>query len=279
MSDHPNPTGVRGTTAEPEGRTPADAARAAAPEAASAPRSGAPTDTATRPLLQVADLSAWYGEARVLRGVDVEVGPGEVVTLVGRNGAGKTTLLRSVMGLHRQVSGAVTFDGVELVRRTADARARAGIGWVPDDRGIYASLTVEENLLLPPVVHEDAWPVDRVYEFFPVLRERRDFPGTKLSGGEQQMLAMARVLRMGSRLLLLDEPSEGLAPVIVQRIGEIIREIKAHGVGVLLVEQNVTFASTVADRHYLLAQGEVVEHLGNDDFRARESELRTYLGM
>ncbi|GAB3057528.1 ABC transporter ATP-binding protein [Intrasporangium mesophilum] len=233
----------------------------------------------TTGMLRVSGLSAWYGEARALTDVSIEVGEGEVVTLVGRNGAGKTTLLRSVMGLHRQVQGTVGFGGADLTLASADARARAGIGWVPDDRGIYASLTVAENLLLPPVVHQDAWSLDRIYEFFPVLHERRDFAGTKLSGGEQQMLAMARVLRMGSRLLLLDEPSEGLAPVIVQRIGDIIREIKSQGVGVLLVEQNVRFASTVADRHYLLAQGRVVEHLGNDDFSARTSELLTYLGM
>ena len=249
-----------------------------APDRAGAPEAGSPGRGAAR-MLEVSGLSAWYGEARVLTEVSIDVAPGEVVTLVGRNGAGKTTLLRSVMGLHRQIEGTMTLDGADLAKRSADARARAGIGWVPDDRGIYASLTVAENLLLPPVVHADAWPLERVYEFFPVLHERRDFPGTKLSGGEQQMLAMARVLRMGSRLLLLDEPSEGLAPVIVQRIGEIIREIKGQGVAVLLVEQNVKFASTVADRHYLLAQGKVVEHLDNEDFRAREGELLTYLGM
>ncbi|MGN6752558.1 MAG: ABC transporter ATP-binding protein [Intrasporangium sp.] len=232
-----------------------------------------------RPLLDIVGVSAWYGEARVLTDVSLDVSPGEVVTLVGRNGAGKTTLLRSVMGLHKQAQGSITFDGLEVTTRSADARARLGVGWVPDDRGIYATLSVEENLILPPVVHDAAWPLERVYEHFPVLHERRDFPGTKLSGGEQQMLAMARVLRMGARLLLLDEPSEGLAPVIVQRIGEIVREIKSQGVGVLLVEQNVKFASTVADRHYLLAQGRVVEHLDNEEFQARESELLTYLGM
>ena len=200
-------------------------------------------------------------------------------TLVGRNGAGKTTLLRSVMGLHRQIEGTVRFDGTEMGHASPDSRARAGLGWVPDDRGIYASLTVLENLLLPPVVHPDGWSLERVYQAFPVLADRRSSMGTQLSGGEQQMLAMARVLRMGSRLLLLDEPSEGLAPVIVQRIGEIIREIKAAGVAVLLVEQNVKFAATVADRHYLLAQGRVVESLDNGSFQARESELLTYLGM
>ena len=183
------------------------------------------------------------------------------------------------MGLHRQAEGVVSFDGADVTGHSPDARARLGLGWVPDDRGIYASLSVAENLTLPPVVHPDGWSVERVYEAFPVLHERRDFPGTRLSGGEQQMLAIARVLRMGSRLLLLDEPSEGLAPVIVQRIGEIIRDIKSHGVAVLLVEQNVKFAATVADRHYLLAQGQVVEELGNTQFQARESDLLTYLGM
>ena len=229
--------------------------------------------------LEVTGLSAWYGEARVLTDVDLRVQPGEVVTLVGRNGAGKTTLLRSVMGLHRQVTGAVHWGGADLGKASPDKRAKAGIGWVPDDRGIYATLSVAENLQLPPVVSEGAWSLEQVYEQFPVLHERRDFPGTKLSGGEQQMLAIARVLRMGSRLLLLDEPSEGLAPVIVQRIGEIIRQIKEQGVSVLLVEQNVTFASTVADRHYLLAQGRVVESLDNESFQSRTTELLEYLGI
>jgi branched-chain amino acid transport system ATP-binding protein len=234
-------------------------------------------DTST---LEISGLSAWYGEARVLTDVDLRVDPGEVVTLVGRNGAGKTTLLRSVMGLHRHVDGTVTWRGEDLLKASADRRAKAGIGWVPDDRGIYATLSVAENLALPPVVDKDtAWSLEQVYEEFPVLKERRDFPGTKLSGGEQQMLAIARVLRMGSRLLLLDEPSEGLAPVIVQRIGEIIRQIKAQGVSVLLVEQNVKFASTVADRHYLLAQGRVVESLDNESFQSRTTELLEYLGV
>jgi branched-chain amino acid transport system ATP-binding protein len=231
-------------------------------------------------VLEVSGLSAWYGEARVLNDVDLRVAPGEVVTLVGRNGAGKTTLLRSVMGLHRHVEGRVSWGGSELGKASPDKRARAGLGWVPDDRGIYATLSVAENLTLPPVTSKaDAWSLEQVYEQFPVLRERRDFPGTKLSGGEQQMLAIARVLRMGSKLLLLDEPSEGLAPVIVQRIGEIIRQIKAQGVSVLLVEQNVNFASTVADRHYLLAQGRVVESLDNAGFQSRTTELLEYLGM
>lgn len=232
------------------------------------------------PLLSVDGLSAFYGEAQVLRDVSLDVRPGEVVTLVGRNGAGKTTLLRSIMGLHRAIRGTISFEGSPLGNTSADRRARSGIGWVPDDRGIYATLSVAENLSLPPVVDKSAaWSLDRIYEHFPVLHERRDFPGTKLSGGEQQMLAMARPLRAGSRLLLLDEPSEGLAPVIVEKIGQIISDIKGQGVAVLLVEQNVNFASTVADRHNLLAQGEVVESLDNDDFHSRTAELLQHLGM
>lgn len=229
--------------------------------------------------LQVAGTNAWYGEAQVLRDVDITVDPGEVVTLVGRNGAGKTTLLRTIMGLHRQMAGTVEFEGRDLTKHSPEARAKHGLGWVPDDRGIYASLSVAENLKLPPVVSDNAWSMDQIHQHFPILKERANFPGTKLSGGEQQMLAMARPLRMGSKLLLLDEPSEGLAPVIVQQIGEIIREIKKSGVGVLLVEQNVSFAATVADRHYLLAQGKVVERLDNDEFTARRSELLEYLGI
>jgi branched-chain amino acid transport system ATP-binding protein len=230
-------------------------------------------------MLEVTGLNAWYGEAQALRDVSLEVREGEVVTLVGRNGAGKTTLLRSLMGLHRQVEGGITFAGHDLRKTPVHQRARRGLGWVQDDRGVYASLTVEENLTLPPVVSDKAWSMDRVYEAFPVLSDRRRAPGTTLSGGEQQMLAIARVLRMGSRMLLLDEPTEGLAPVIVTHIGEIIRTIKANGVTVLLVEQNVKFAATVADRHYLLAQGAVVEALDNDEFAAREHELLEHLGI
>ena len=233
----------------------------------------------TESALRIESVSAWYGEARALTDVSLDVAAGEVVTLVGRNGAGKTTLLRSAMGLHRQCEGRVRVDGADVSSGSADARARVGLGWVPDDRGIYATLSAEENLVLPPVVHESAWTLDQVYASFPVLKERKDFPGTKLSGGEQQMLAIARVLRMGARVLLLDEPSEGLAPVIVQRIGEIIRDITKDGVAVLLVEQNVTFASTVADRHVLLAQGRVVERLDNDEFAQRKGELLDYLGL
>jgi branched-chain amino acid transport system ATP-binding protein len=230
-------------------------------------------------MLEVQHLQAWYGEAQALRDVSLTVGDGEVVTLVGRNGAGKTTLVRSLIGLHRQVSGAISFLGEDLTRLPTHKRARAGLGWVQDDRGIYANLSVEENLLLPPKVSDRAWSIEQVYEAFPALADRRRAGGTTLSGGEQQMLAIARVLRTGARLLLLDEPSEGLAPVIVAQIGEIIRQVKATGAGVLLIEQNVKFAATVADRHYLLAQGRVVEGLDNQEFVARQEELLEHLGI
>ena len=230
-------------------------------------------------MLEVTGLEAWYGQAKALDGVALRVGEGEVVSLAGRNGAGKTTLLRCLIGLHGQLSGTVSFLGRDVTRTPAHQRARAGMGWVQDDRGVYASLTVEENLLLPPKASDRAWSLERVYEEFPMLAERRRAPGTTLSGGEQQMLAIARVLRTGARLLLMDEPSEGLAPVIVARIGAIIREIKADGAGVLLIEQNVKFAATVADRHYLLSQGRIVETLDNSEFQRREGELLKHLGI
>ncbi|HNP15477.1 MAG: ABC transporter ATP-binding protein [Cryobacterium sp.] len=230
-------------------------------------------------MFDVTGLYASYGQAAVLHDVSLSIKPGEVVTLVGRNGAGKTTLLRSIMGLHRDCRGAVTMEGKRIETFSPNQRAKAGLGWVPDNRGIYASLTVAENLTLPPIVGKDAWSLNRVYDAFPALKERRSSMGTQLSGGEQQMLAIARVLRMGARLLLLDEPSEGLAPVIVHSIGRIIREAKEQGLAVLLVEQNVKFAATVADRHYLLAQGRVVEQLSNKDFQLREHELLEHLGM
>jgi len=235
-------------------------------------------------VLSVDRLSAWYGAAQALRDVALEVRAGEVVTIVGRNGAGKTTLLRCVMGLHRQQRGSVTLAGTALDRLPAHRRARLGLGWVPDDRGTYASLSVQEHLTLPPRLGDSvgggtAWSLDQVYETFPVLRDRRRVAGTQLSGGEQQMLALARALRSGARLLLCDEPTEGLAPVVVERIGAALTEVKRQGGTVLLVEQNVRFASTIADRHYLLAQGHVVESLDNTDLRSRERELLTHLGV
>jgi branched-chain amino acid transport system ATP-binding protein len=230
-------------------------------------------------MLTVDRLSAWYGAAQALREVSLQVGAGEVVTIVGRNGAGKTTLLRCLMGLHRQQRGTVTLAGTDLGGLPAHKRARLGLGWVPDDRGTYASLSVEEHLMLPPRLGADGWSLDRVYETFPILRTRRKVAGTQLSGGEQQILAIARALRSGAPLLLCDEPTEGLAPVIVERIGAALAEIKRQGGTVLLIEQNVRFASTIADRHYLLAQGRVVESLDNTEVRARERELLTHLGI
>jgi branched-chain amino acid transport system ATP-binding protein len=231
-------------------------------------------------MLEIRGLQAFYGDAQALHGADLTVREGEVVTLVGRNGAGKTTLLRCIMGLHRDVRGTITLAGRDITRTPAHQRARRGLGWVQDDRGIYASLTVEENLTLPPVTSRDtAWSLKQVYEAFPVLGDRRRAPGTTLSGGEQQMLAIARVLRTGATVMLMDEPSEGLAPVIVQRIRDIVLEVKARGTTVLLVEQNVKFAASVADRHYVLAEGNVVQDLDNTEFTARQGELLTYLGM
>ena len=230
-------------------------------------------------MLTVDRLSAWYGAAQALRDVALQVGAGEVVTIVGRNGAGKTTLLRCLMGLHRQQRGTVTLAGTDLGGLPAHRRARLGLGWVPDDRGTYASLSVEEHLALPPRLGTDGWSSDRVYETFPILHTRRKVAGTQLSGGEQQILAIARALRSGARLLLCDEPTEGLAPVIIERIGAALSEVKRQGGTVLLIEQNVRFASTIADRHYLLAQGRVVESLDNAEVRSRERELLSHLGI
>ena len=230
-------------------------------------------------MLKVENLSAWYGEAQALRGINLQVEDGQLVTLVGRNGAGKTTTLRCIMGLHRQVQGRITLDGVDLSNWPADRRARAGLGYVQDDRGIYATLTVEENLLLPPTVGPAYWSLDRIYEMFPILKARRRHSGAKLSGGEQQMLAIARVLRMGARVLLLDEPTEGLAPLLVQQIGDLLREAKSDGLTILLVEQNLRFATAVAEKHYLLAQGEIVETLDNKEVKEREHELLNHLGI
>jgi branched-chain amino acid transport system ATP-binding protein len=230
-------------------------------------------------MLRVDDLSAWYGEAQVLRGVSLTIDAGEVVTLVGRNGAGKSTLLRCVMGLHAGRSGTITLDGRDVGRLPAHRRARLGLGWVPDDRGAYATLSVTENLTLPPRVGPDPWSLERVYEAFPALYARRDSAATQLSGGEQQMLALARVLRMGARLLLCDEPTEGLSPLLVGQVGDILRQAKQYGVTVLLVEQNLHFATGVADRHYLLAEGRIVEAMDNSEVRSRERELLSYLGI
>jgi branched-chain amino acid transport system ATP-binding protein len=236
-------------------------------------------DTRT-PLLSVSDLQAWYGESHILHGVNFVVHQGEVVTLLGRNGAGKTTTLKSVMGMVGQRTGSVRFEGRELVGAASNEIARAGIAICPEERGIFASLTVEENLMLPPQVRTGGLSLDRIFELFPNLKERLgSSQGTKLSGGEQQMLAIARILRTGARLLLLDEPTEGLAPVIIQQIGKTIRTLKQQGFTILLVEQNFRFASTVADRYYVMEHGRVAESFNNDELDANLEKLHEYLGV
>ena len=231
------------------------------------------------PLLEVAGLHAWYGESHILHGMDFTVEEGEVATLLGRNGAGKTTTLRAIMGILGQRSGSVQFQGAELIGLPSNRIARLGIAYCPEERGIFASLDVEENLLLPPVVRPGGMDVDEIYAIFPNLYERRRSQGTKLSGGEQQMLAIGRILRTGASLLLLDEPTEGLAPVIVQQIGDLIRTLKAKGFTVLLVEQNFRFASTIADRHYIVEHGRVVDMFHNAELAQHLGKLHEYLGV
>ena len=230
-------------------------------------------------LLSVGDLHAWYGESHVLYGVAFDVRQGEVVTLLGRNGAGKTTTLKAVMGMLPRRQGSVTIDGVETIRLPSRAIARLGVGYVPEERGIFASLDVEENLLLPPVIAPGGLSLDDIFELFPNLWERLGSQGTKLSGGEQQMLAIARILRTGARLLLLDEPTEGLAPVIVQQIGRTIARLKALGFTIVLVEQNFRFASTIADRHFVVERGRVVDMIANAELEANLDKLHAYLGV
>src|SRR5713101_5591245 len=230
-------------------------------------------------LLSVAGLNAWYGESHILHGVEFEVPRGEVVTLLGRNGAGKTTTLKSVMGMAARRSGSIRFDGVETVAMPSDRIARLGLAFCPEERGIFASLNVHENLLLPPAVRPGGLTEHQVFELFPNLKERLSSQGTKLSGGEQQMLAIARILRTGARLLLLDEPTEGLAPVIIQQIGKTIRTLKAQGFTILLVEQNFRFASTVADRYYVMEHGHIIDQFANSELEANVEKLHDYLGV
>jgi branched-chain amino acid transport system ATP-binding protein len=230
-------------------------------------------------LLGVEDLHAWYGESHILHGMSFAVRQGEVVTLLGRNGAGKTTTLRAIMGIMPQRQGSVTFRGSELVGLASNRIARLGIAYCPEERGIFASLDVEENLLLPPVVMPGGMAVDEIYAIFPNLKERRRSQGTKLSGGEQQMLAIGRMLRTGATLLLLDEPTEGLAPVVVQQIGGVIRRLKQKGFTILLVEQNFHFAATLADRHYVVEHGQVIDMIRNEDVARSTDKLHDYLGV
>ena len=236
-------------------------------------------DAGTSPLLSVRGLNAWYGESHILHGVDFDVHRGEVVTLLGRNGAGKTTTLRAIMGIVPRREGSIAFEGGETVKLASNRIARLGIAYCPEERGIFSSLNVFENLMLPPVVSEGGLTVDQIYELFPNLQERRGSQGTKLSGGEQQMLAIGRILRTGARLLLLDEPTEGLAPVIVQQIGRTIARLKQQGFTILLVEQNFRFAATVADRHYVVEHGRVIDMIPNAQLDANMDKLHEYLGV
>jgi branched-chain amino acid transport system ATP-binding protein len=231
------------------------------------------------PFLSVEGLQAWYGESHVLHGITFEVRSGEVVTLLGRNGAGKTTTLKSIMGIIAQRTGSVRYEERELIGLTSDRIARLGLAFCPEERGIFASLNVEENLLLPPKVRDGGLDLDRIFELFPNLKDRLSSQGTKLSGGEQQMLAIARILRTGARLLLLDEPTEGLAPVIIQQIGKTIGTLKQQGFTILLVEQNFRFASMVADRHYLMEDGRIIDQFANSELEANIEKLHSYLGV
>jgi len=234
----------------------------------------------TDSLLAIRDLQAWYGESHILHGVTFDVREGEVVTLLGRNGAGKTTTLKSIMGIVGQRKGSVTFEGRELIGLSSDKIARAGIALCPEERGIFASLDVRENLMLPPEIRPGGLSLDRIFELFPNLKERLgSSQGTKLSGGEQQMLAIGRILRTGARLLLLDEPTEGLAPVIIQQIGRTIRSLKQQGFTILLVEQNFRFASTVADRYYVMEHGRIIDQFSNSELEANVDKLHDYLGV
>jgi len=236
-------------------------------------------DSAGAPLLEVTGLHAWYGESHVLHGMDFTIEEGEVATLLGRNGAGKTTTLRAIMGILGHRAGSIRFRGSELIGLPSNRIARLGIAYCPEERGIFASLNVEENLMLPPTVRPGGMGVEEIYAIFPNLRDRRRSQGTKLSGGEQQMLAIGRILRTGATLLLLDEPTEGLAPVIIQQIGDVIRALKEKGFTVLLVEQNFRFASTIADRHYIVENGRVVDSFGNADLARNLGKLHDYLGV
>jgi len=238
-----------------------------------------PVTAAGTPVLAVQDLQAWYGESHILHGINFNVNAGEVVTLLGRNGAGKTTTLKSVMGIIGKRTGSVLFNGRDIIPASSDKIARMGVAFCPEERGIFASLDVRENLLLPPIVRSGGLSLDQIFELFPNLKERLDSQGTKLSGGEQQMLAIARILRTGARFLMLDEPTEGLAPVIIQQIGHTIARLKKEGFTILLVEQNFRFAATVADRYYIVEHGKVIDGFANADLQANMDKLHTYLGV
>ena len=235
--------------------------------------------SASSPLLEVKNLEAWYGESHILHGMEFSVGTGELVTLLGRNGAGRTTTLRALLGLVDRRAGSVRLGGREVTRMPPYRIARRGIGYCPEERGIFASLSAEENLMLPPRLGAQGMSVAELYEMFPNLYERRKSPGSRLSGGEQQMLAMARILRSGAALLLLDEITEGLAPVIVKALGRAIRKLKEKGYTIVMVEQNFRFAAPLADRHYVVERGRVVETVTKDELGGRMDMLHEYLGV
>ncbi len=230
-------------------------------------------------MLRVTDLHAFYGESHILHGIDLHVNRGELVTLLGRNGSGRSTTLKAILGLVGRRTGSVMFNGNEVIRMTPHRIARLGLGFCPEERGIFAGLTTEENLMLPPVVASGGMTLDEIYALFPNLHERRHSPGTRLSGGEQQMLAMARILRTGAKVLLLDEITEGLAPVIVKKLGEVILLLKTRGYTIVLVEQNFRFAAPLADRHYVLEHGHVVMTVPQNELAARTDELHELLGV
>ena len=230
-------------------------------------------------MLRLTDLHAFYGESHILHGIDLCVNEGELITLLGRNGSGRSTTLKSIMGLVGRRTGSVTFNGEEITTLAPHRIARLGVGFCPEERGIFSGLSTEENLMLPPVVRSDGMTIDEIYKVFPNLYERRHSPGTRLSGGEQQMLAMARILRTGARLLLLDEITEGLAPVIVKKLGEVIRLLKSRGFTIVLVEQNFRFAAPLADRHYVLEHGRIVATVQRDELAAKTEMLHELLGV
>ena len=230
-------------------------------------------------MLRLTDLHAFYGESHILHGIDLSVKEGELITLLGRNGSGRTTTLKSIMGLVGRRTGSVVFNGEEVTALASHRIARLGVGYCPEERGIFSGLTTEENLMLPPVVRSDGMTIAEIYELFPNLHERRQSPGMRLSGGEQQMLAMARILRTGARLLLLDEITEGLAPVIVKKLGEVIRLLKSRGYTIVLVEQNFRFAAPLADRHYVLEHGRIVATVQRDELAAKTEMLHELLGV
>jgi branched-chain amino acid transport system ATP-binding protein len=241
----------------------------------------APATTAAtgNPILSIENLEAWYGESHILHGINFNVKPGEVVTLLGRNGAGKTTTLKSIMGIIGKRTGSIKFEGNEIIKTSSDKIAKQGIAFCPEERGIFSSLDVKENLMLPPTIRPGGLSLDQIFELFPNLKERLNSQGTKLSGGEQHMLAIGRILRTGARFLMLDEPTEGLAPVIIQQIGHTIARLKSEGFTILLVEQNFRFAATMADRYYIVEHGKIIDGFANSELSANMDKLHTYLGV